>query len=123
MEAKDFIIDHLNKISENISGISLRYAYDEITEFHIIEVSPESIRGGDASYVRMACDLWDSFHERFPDEDLLISDVDETNDMSNLLYENKSDRFDNHSKFSYLYYYTTDTVIDNNCNYNFNIAA
>lgn len=87
MNAKDFIISSLTKISNEILDIKLRYAFDETLNFHIIEVSPESIRRGDEKYMEMEYDLWKSFQQMFPNEDLLISEIDETNNMSNTLYE------------------------------------
>lgn len=87
MNAKDFIISSLTKISNEILDIKLRYAFDETLNFHIIEVSPESIRRGDEKYMEMEYDLWNSFQQMFPNEDLLISEIDETNNMSNTLYE------------------------------------
>ena len=47
MNAKDFITESLVRIANEISQINIRYAYDEITNFHIIEISPEEIRRGD----------------------------------------------------------------------------
>lgn len=86
MDARDFIILSLTKISNEIPDIELRYASDETLNFHIIEVSPESIRRGDEKYMKMEYELWQGFRQMFPNEDLLISEIDETNDMSNTLY-------------------------------------
>lgn len=90
MNATDFIISNLMKISDEIAGVNLKYAYDEITAFHIIEVSPEDIRRGNDSYMKMECDLWENFQNQYPNEDILICEVDCTNNMQNLLYENQS---------------------------------
>lgn len=95
MNAKDFIISSLKNISNEILGVNLKYAYDEITSFHIIEVAPEEIRRGNDSYMEMECDLWDDFHNHFPNEDILICAVDCTNNMQNLLYESQSTTYSN----------------------------
>lgn len=49
---KDFIIERLKKLSNMFKGISIKYAFDSITEFHIIEISPENIRRRDDEYIR-----------------------------------------------------------------------
>ncbi len=90
MEVKDFIISSLVNISNNIFGIYFKYAHDEVTNFHIIEVSPEEIRRGDNSYMNMEYGLWESFRNTFPNEDLLISAPNEINNMHNIIYESSS---------------------------------
>lgn len=89
MSATDFILSRLKMISKAIPAAGLRYAYDTTTDYHIIEVYPESVRRGDESYIEMECDLWRDFHDLYPQEDILISEIDETNDMSNLIYEKR----------------------------------
>mgnify|MGYP003157219040 CR=1 FL=1 len=81
---KDFIIERLKKLSNMFKGISIKYAFDSITEFHIIEISPENIRRRDDEYIRWESDMWNDFFAMFPDEDLLIS----SNDMHNVLFDN-----------------------------------
>ena len=39
--------------------------------------------------MEMECNLWKDFHDFYPQEDILISEVDDTNDMSNLIYDKK----------------------------------
>ena len=71
---KDFIIERLKKLSNMFKGISIKYAFDSITEFHIIEISPENIRRRDDEYIRWESEMWNDFFAMFPDEDLLISE-------------------------------------------------
>ena len=66
MNAKDFITESLVRIANEISQINIRYAYDEITNFHIIEISPEEIRRGDEKYMEMEYELWNNFRTMFP---------------------------------------------------------
>lgn len=87
MNAKDFIISNLTEISNEIPDIQLRYAFDETLKFHIIEISPESIRRGNEKYMEMEYNLWNNFQQMFPDEDLVIGETDDINNMSNILYE------------------------------------
>ena len=53
MNATDFIISKLKSISSKIPGIGIKYAYDRPTDFHIVEISPESIRLNDEEYLEM----------------------------------------------------------------------
>lgn len=119
MKAKDFIIESLVKISNKIFGINLRYAYDVNTDFHIIEVSPENIRRGNDEYMEMEALLWKEFYDKYPNEDILVSDIDETNNMGNMLYENSSTIFDGGSydfiKFDFNRIVDTGEIKDN-CN-------
>lgn len=90
MNATDFIKKMMDKISSSIEGISIKYALEESTGFHIIEVSPESIRTGNEAYKKLAHQFRVDFHREFPMEDIIVSNVSELHDMSNLLYSNNT---------------------------------
>lgn len=81
------ILSSRQSIASKIPGISIRYAYDIQTNFHIVEVSPESIRRGSEEYMEMEYLLWKEFQEKFPEEDLLVSDTDKINNMETLIFE------------------------------------
>lgn len=87
MNATDFILSRLEMIVKFVPSAGIRYAYDPHTDFHIIEIYPECVRRGDSGYVGMECDLWKDFHNLYPHSDILISEVDSTNDMNNIIYE------------------------------------
>jgi len=87
MDIKEFIIRSIKNIENRIEDISIKYAYDENSDFHIIEVEPESIRRGNDEYVEMESNLWEDFYNNFPHDNILISEKCPTNDMSNVLYE------------------------------------
>lgn len=87
MNATDFIISKLKSISSKISGIGIKYAYDRTTDFHIVEISPESIRLNDEEYLEMEYMLWKEFQNSFPEEDLLVTGVKKMNNMDNILFE------------------------------------
>lgn len=84
---QDFVIETIQSIASKIPGIRIRYAYDRPTDFHIVEISPESIRLNDEEYLEMEYMLWKEFQEKFPEEDLLVSDPDKINNMENLIFE------------------------------------
>lgn len=91
MTAQEFLKETLEKWKSLFEGIELKYAYDAVTEYHIVEVKPEEIRRGNADYKKMEMQLWMDFMEQYPDECLLICAPSEANDMTNVLFEIKSD--------------------------------
>lgn len=92
MTSKEFIISSLKALSDKINSINIRYAYDANSKFHIVEISPENIRRGDAEYMEWEGNVWDDFYKLYPNEDILISEPDETNDMSNVLFQTSSEQ-------------------------------
>ncbi len=86
MSPKDYLINKIDELLNSCSDVCIRYAYEDITEFHVIEVSPEYIRRGNDTYMEWERSLWREFAGLYPDEDLLISEVNDSNDMSNLIY-------------------------------------
>lgn len=86
MEAKEFVISTLKEWSNTFDGIRLRYAYDAKTDYHIVEVEPQSVYDSE-EYKQSELALWNSFMRQFPEEDLLICEPSEANDMTNCLFE------------------------------------
>lgn len=101
MNATKYIISSLDRLSGLISGIKIKYAYDTISDFHIIEISPESIRRGNDEYMEWEGHMWKDFYDLYPDEDLLISEPDETNNMTNILFETGTATQDQGVSFSF----------------------
>ena len=91
MKESEFLIKVLEEWCSRFEGIHVRYAYDANTLYHIIEVDPESIRRGSEQYKQAELDLWMSFAEKYPKADLLVCKPSKANDMSNCLFQNKSD--------------------------------
>lgn len=89
MNAIEYIKSSLSSIAARIPEIGLRYAFDPVTSFHIIEVYPESIRRGNEQYMELEYQVWKEFHALFPNENLLISEIDSTNNMNHLIFEKK----------------------------------
>lgn len=90
MKIREFIIKYIDRIANEIKDISFRYAYDRSSDFHIVEVEPESTRRGNDDYIKLECDFHRDFYNSFPNENLLISDVDDINEMSNIIYTKTS---------------------------------
>ena len=86
----DFIIETLKKWNNKFDGIHIRYGYDNPSEYHVIEISPEIWRRRNTQYKDAEFKFWTKFSELYPKSDLLIcepcSNTECIND--NLLYEN-----------------------------------
>lgn len=87
MNVQDFIISRINDLVKNIKDVSVKYAYEESTKFHIIEIQPENIRRGNDDYINWEYSLNQEFSERFPEDDLLISEPCFFNDMRNVIFQ------------------------------------
>lgn len=89
MSAQEFLKNILRKWESLFEGINLRYAYDAVTEYHIVEVKPEDIRRGNSNYKKAEMRLWLDFMEQYPDDYLLICAPSDANDMTNVQYETR----------------------------------
>lgn len=87
MKEEVFLINALMEWCKRFEGIHVRYAYDSISEYHIVEVDPESIRRGNDEYKEAELALWTAFMEAYPEADLLISEPSKANNMANCLFE------------------------------------
>lgn len=87
MTAQEFLRKTLKVWESLFEGISLKYAYDTVTEYHIVEVQPEVIRRGSADYKKVERQLWMDFMKQYPDECLLICAPSDANNMTNVLFE------------------------------------
>lgn len=89
-EAKEFILSVLKEWELRFKGIRLAYAYDAGFNCHIIEVEPNEVFSQNDEYARAELQLWESFAERFTDDEILICEPDSRNDMSMLIYKTQS---------------------------------
>lgn len=87
MKESDFLIATLKEWCEKFDGIRVRYAYDVVSEYHIVEIEPESIRRGNEQYKSAEFTLWTAFMEKYPNADLLICEPSDANDMTNCLFD------------------------------------
>lgn len=86
MKASEYIISSIKEWQRVFPEMDVRYAYDIRSHFHIIEVSPASSSSLNEEYAALELNFWDGFLRDFPEEELLISEPDIRNDMSNQLY-------------------------------------
>lgn len=73
MTAQEFLKKSLKEWCTRFEDIKVRYAYDAEAEYHIVEVEPEAVRRGNAEYKQAEMELWLSFMEFYPEENLLIT--------------------------------------------------
>lgn len=89
MTAQEFLTKTLKEWTDRFEGIKIRYAYDAVTEYHIVEVEPENVRRGNVDYKQAEMDLWISFMDLYPEENLLITAPSDINEMSNEIYNSE----------------------------------
>lgn len=73
MELQKFIKQQLLELRRIAPMVCYSYSYEKSSNFHIIEVSPESIRRNDCDYMNWEEKTVDKFDELYPLEDLLIT--------------------------------------------------
>jgi hypothetical protein len=117
MNPESYIIEMMNKIKEDVEGVSLLYAFDESSNFHILEVSPSSIRRSNDTYIKYEAQMWKEFYDRFPGEDVLISEPHRTNDMSNVICYVTSEISETPKHWDSFNYCDDERVTDNDVNH------
>ena len=73
MELQEFIKHQLFELRRIAPMVCYSYSYEKSSNFHIIEVSPESIRRNEDNYMTWEEKTIDKFDELYPTEDLLIT--------------------------------------------------
>lgn len=91
MKESSFIKQTINNWNNEFPYLHIRYAYEENVNYHIIEVSPENDLNSNQAFRKRVFDFWNAFSERFPMSDLIVSEPDDTYNMTNILYDNKVD--------------------------------
>ena len=79
------IIETIKKWPMEFKGIHVRYACEEPFGYNIVTVSPESMFN-DKSFKKAVYDLWTAFENNFQ-SDLIVSEPDESYNMTNLLFD------------------------------------
>lgn len=84
----EYIKKELNIFCSRFLGMSVRYAYEDSSNYHIIEIKPYEELKIKEEFCQWATEFWERFEREFEDENILISDESCLNDMSNLIFEN-----------------------------------
>lgn len=85
---KKFLLKQLELLKTIVPKVNCSYSFEKDTNYHIIEVFPESIRRGSDAYINWERQLWKDFCETYQDEDLLITNPLSEND-NEIIYEYK----------------------------------
>ena len=83
-----YIKKQLELWNKQFDGIHIKYVFDVETKFHIVEISPEEIRRGNAEYKRQELGFWMDFLKLYPEENLLISKLTDMSDKPIIIYTN-----------------------------------
>lgn len=87
MNAQEFIIGFLKEWCEQFPELRVKYAYEESSGYHIVEILPESLFK-DPTFRNEVFHKWIAFNKNCTEADLLISEPDPGYDMSNCLFTN-----------------------------------
>lgn len=85
---KRFLLNKVKKWCKRFKGIHIKYAYEESTNYHIVEITPASIFD-DESFRKEVLHTWTKFSHNFQMSDLLISEPDESYNMTNCFFDNE----------------------------------
>ena len=85
-EAEEYLIDTIKKWLNEFKGISVKFVYEESSDYYIVVVTPESIFK-DEAFKKAVYRAWNEFGHKFEDSDLLISEIDPSYNMSNVLFD------------------------------------
>ena len=84
--AEQYLIEVIKDWLKKFDGISVKFVYEESSDYYIVVVTPESIFK-DESFRKAVFKVWCEFMQNFIESDLLISEPDESYNMSNVLFD------------------------------------
>lgn len=86
--SSEFIIAELQHICTKFPVLSVEYAYECSTLYHVVEIEPMEELENNYTFVEWELDFTERFEKEFEGENLLISEKSILNDMSNSLFSN-----------------------------------
>ena len=93
MDAKEFLINQLNRLIELRPELHIRYKKDDKYNTHIIEVNPSCYYYQDENYREYESNLEELFEDHFPKENILFITQDSLNKIDTADHEFKSKKF------------------------------
>lgn len=84
--SKSHIIKYIESLKANFPDIRVRYAFEDKTHYHVVEIEPEETFTS-IEFTSNLLSFWEDFTEKYPTEDIVISEPTVLNDMSNLIFE------------------------------------
>lgn len=93
MNSKEYIIQNLNYLIEELPELSIRYKIDRNYKTHIIEISPTSIFYDNQAYREHELRIEDEFENSFAEENILFITTNSLNSIDNADFEFRSRKF------------------------------
>ena len=87
MEAKEYIIEKLNSLSEKVPNACIRYEHEEDTSSHIIEITPREIYNSNEDYISWESALYDEFVDKYPFENICFISDDALVGLNKITFE------------------------------------
>lgn len=84
--AEQYLIEVIKDWLKQFDGISVKFVYEESSDYYIIVVTPESIFK-DESFRKAVFKVWCEFMRNFVESDLLVSEPDPSYNMTNVLFD------------------------------------
>lgn len=100
-QSSEYLIKELGMFSDKFEFVSVRYAYDYSSEFHVIEIERNESCQRDLEFAKWKTGLWHGFYENYPSEDLLVTRSGKINEFSVLLYENAGHSYESEESENY----------------------
>jgi hypothetical protein len=91
MTENEVIVDWINRVGKQFDEIQLSYAYEECSCFNIIEYEPIELLDN-KKFAKLVWDFDTCFRTKFKNSDILISPPSKFHDMTNIIYEKKSEK-------------------------------
>lgn len=76
MSIQDFIKNKIEELFDSFEELEIRYAFDDKTNFHVIEIESDSSLWKELSFITAEDKLYQAFCQQFPEDDLLITAPD-----------------------------------------------
>jgi hypothetical protein len=93
MNSKEYIIQNLNQLIEELPELNARYKIDSKYKTHIIEISPASMFYDNQAYREHELRIEDEFENCFAEENILFITTDSLNSIDNADFEFRSKKF------------------------------
>lgn len=122
MNSKEYIIQNLNNLIEELPELNARYKVDSNHRTHIIEISPAAMFYDNQDYREQELRMEDEFENSFAEENILFITTDSLNTIDNADFEFRS------KKFNWINCVDTkikesDNILAGNINVNYALAA
>lgn len=83
----EYLIEQLEIFTSKFCFISVCYAYDNESDFHVIEITHDGSLKKNLDFAKWKTGVWHEFYKMYPSEDLLITKQGRLTNKSNVLYE------------------------------------